>query len=243
MTRLYSWFSALMTEDTTHMEDLLVHGLPVDVPHPLRHTTALMEATRLGRTALVQWLLTRGAAPAFLSGIPRGTPLHCAVRYHQFAIAHQLLDAATTAAVLDSHGRTPLHVLSMDLPEQESLSAQAVSVAARLIDKGCPLDALDDEGITALHYSIISGDAALAQLLLTCGANPNIQSPDTAVSPLTIAALEKNVPLAQLLLDYGANALLPSRDGSTPLTIMPSLKRLVQSRPAQAPSHRANAVN
>lgn len=227
LTRTYAWFSALAAEDMILMDDLLIHGLPVDTAHPLRHTTALMEATRRGRTSLVQWLLTRGAAPAFLCGIPRGTPMHCAVRYHQFEVARMLLESTLQVGVLDAHSRTPLHVLSMDMPEDEPESLMGVRVARELIDKGCPLDALDDEGITALHYSVINGYSVLTQLLLERGANPNIQSPDSGVSPLAIAALEKNVPLAQILLEYGANPHLARKDGSTPVSIMPSMKRLL----------------
>lgn len=251
LTRVYAWFSAIMPEDTALMEDLLVHGLPVDVPHPLRHTTALMEATRLGRTALVQWLLTRGAAPALLSGSPRGTPLHCALRHHRFDIAQLLLNASPTGGTLDSHSRTPLHVLSMDMPEEERENVSALRLARELIDKGYQLDALDDEGITALHYCIINDYSALAHLLLECGANPNTLTPDTRVSPLIIAALEKNVTMAQLLLEYGGNPNLPTKEGSTAYTIMPSLKRLsangtvrIDGAPEEIPTaHRVRLMN
>lgn len=226
LTRVYAWFSALITEDTALMEDLIVHGLPVDVPHPLRHTTALMEATRLGRTALVQWLLARGATPALLCGMPQGTPLHCALRRHDWATAELLIAASAQCGPIDCYGRTPLHSISMDMPEDGYEAAHALELASSLIDKGCPLDALDHEGITALHYCVINDCETLAHVLLAHGANPNALTPDTQVTPLTIAALEKNMALAQLLLAYGANLHQPIRDGSTPATIMPSLTRL-----------------
>jgi ankyrin repeat protein len=108
LTRVYAWFSAIIANDTPLMADLLAHGLPIDVPHPLRHTTALMEATRLGRTPLVAWLLENGAAPAFLCGMPRGTPLHCAVRGHHWEIADKLLAACPNGGMVDSYSRTPL---------------------------------------------------------------------------------------------------------------------------------------
>lgn len=229
LSRVYAWFSAIVTEDTAVMEDLLLHGLDVDVPHPLRHTTALMEATRLGRTALVQWLLTRGAAPAFLCGLPRGTPLHCALRRHDWNIARILISATPNCGMVDGYGRTPLHVLSTDMPDADYSVAQALELASRLIDRDCHLDALDHEGITALHYCVINDFTPLAHLLLACGANPNALTPDTSVSPLTIAALEKNTTLAQLLLEHGADPKLPTKDGSTPLSIMPGLQRLIDN--------------
>lgn len=229
LSRVYAWFSAIVTEDTAMMDDLLAHGLEVDVPHPLRHTTALMEATRLGRTALVQWLLTRGAAPAFLCGLPRGTPLHCALRRHDWNIARILISATPNCGMCDGYGRTPLHILSMDMPDADFSVAQALELANRLIERGIYLDALDHEGITALHYCAINDFAPLAHLLLACGANPNALTPDTSVTPLTIAALERNTSIAQLLMEYGADPRLPTKDGSTPLSIMPGLLRVMEN--------------
>ena len=223
--RVYTWFSALATDDVALMEDLLTHGLPVDVPHPLRHTTALMEATRLGRTALVQWLLARGAAPAFLCGLPKGTPLHCALRRHQWAIAHILIAQMAHTSVVDGHSRTPLHIMAMDMPESESGQRESLYTAAALIERGCALDALDDEGIPALHYCAVNDDQQLARLLLAAGANPNMRTPDRGVTPLMIAAIERHTDMAQQLIASGADPSIAAQDGTTPMDVMPSLKR------------------
>ncbi len=226
LTRVYAWFSAIVADDLSLMEDLYTHGLPVDVPHPLRHTTALMEATRLGRTTLVPWLLSRGAAPTFLCGLPRGTPLHCALKRHHWDIADELCEAAGHCGVTDHYSRTPLHALAMDMPEDPAGIHRALRLAECMLRKAVPPDALDHEGITALHYCIINDMAPLAHLLLQHGANANVITPDTHVSPLIIAALEKNTTLARLLLQFGANPSQPTKDGSTAFSIMPSLKRL-----------------
>lgn len=220
--RVYAWFYAFVAEDTTLLDELLAHGLPVDVEHPLRRTTALMEAVRLGRTALVSWLLKHGAAPAHLSGVPRGTPLHCAVSLKRWEIAELLLAALNEAAVVDGYGRTPLHLLCME-PFEAEAAFPAKALATRMIDKACPLDALDQEGISALHYCTINGHEALAALLLKRGATANILIPDSKVSPIVIAALEKNLPLATLLLEHGADPNLPTRDGMTAASLMPAI--------------------
>ena len=222
LTRVYAWFSALITEDTQLMDDLHRYGVPVDVFHPLRHTTALMEATRLGRTAIVDWLLDHGAAPAFLCGMPLGTPLHCALRRRHWEVARRLSMVMDTAAVMDANGCSPLHILCMEAQNPQDMYS-LTSLATFLIDKKCPLDALDHEGITALHHCIINDATELAELLLTQGANPNARVPDTWVSPLAIAALEKNLPLAQLLISFGADPHLKTREGSSPATIYPTL--------------------
>lgn len=222
LTRIYAWFSALINEDTALLDDLSVHGVPVDVLHPLRHTTALMEATRLGRTALVDWLLQRGAAPAFLCGMPLGTPLHCALRRRHWEIAQRLLAAMSSASLVDANGCTPLHILCTEAQSAEECTA-LLTLAADLIAKQCPLDMLDHEGITALHHCVINNTPALAELLLAHGANPDALIPDSWVSPLTIAALEKNMAVASLLMNHGANPHLKTREGTTPAMLYPQL--------------------
>lgn len=233
LTRAYAWFSALQSGDAELMAGLLAHGVPIDVPHPLRHTTALMEATRLGRTDLVHWLLEHGAAPAFLCGLPLGTALHCAIRRHHWAIAELLVHHMGSVAVLDGYGRTPLHTLCMEATDPE-LRAGIQPLALLLIEKQCPLETLDHEGTTALHHCVINDALDLAELLLSHGANPNALIPDSRVSPLTIASLERSLPMAQLLMRYGADPYLPTRDGVTPITILPDLKRLAPTAPPTA---------
>ena len=225
LTRIYAWFSALVNDDTETLEALLAHGVEIDVLHPLRHTTALMEATRRGNAAMVEWLLHRGAAPAFLCGIPLGTPLHCSLRRQYWGIADLLSHTMQSAAVLDGYGCTPLHVLCMEA--QHAAQPGAILALARtLIEKQCPLDALDHEGTTALHHCVINEGLELAELLLSHGANANAPIPDSWVSPLTIAALEKNMPMARLLMLYGADVQLKTREGSSPATIYPALAHL-----------------
>ncbi|MFM9889802.1 MAG: ankyrin repeat domain-containing protein [Rickettsiales bacterium] len=225
LTRAYAWFSALQSGDAELLDELLAHGVPIDVPHPLRHTTALMEATRLGRATLVHWLLAHGAAPAFLCGLPLGTPLHCAIRRHHWAIAEQLARRMGSVAVLDGYGRTPLHTLCMEAADP-AMRVDMQALALLLVEKNCPLETLDHEGTTALHHCVINDTLGLAELLLAHGANANALIPDSRVSPLTIASLERSLPMAQLLLRYGADPYLPTRDGLTPITILPELKRL-----------------
>ena len=208
------------------LDDLFTHGVPIDIFHPLRHTTALMEATRLGRTTLVEWFLARGASPAFLCGAPLCAPLHTALRRQHWEIATKLAEAMDTSAIIDSYGRTPLHVLCMEA--QETVPPAVVELAAMLLDKYCPLDALDHEGITALHHCVINNAKPLAQLLLSRGAKPDALIPDTWVSPLTIAALEKNLEMAELLLEQGANPYLRTREGLDPVGIYPAIRHLVR---------------
>lgn len=226
LSRVYAWFSAIIAEELELAADLLAHGLPVDALHPLRHTTALMEATRLGRAGMVQWLIEHGATPTFLSGMPVGTPLHCALRQHHWDIAQTLATNMDSCAVMDAYGATPLHTLCAEAitPGKHTIM---LGLATLFITKSCPLNALDHEGTTALHHCAVNDQVELAVILLRHGANPNAAIPDSQVTPLTIAALEKNMPMAELLLQYGANPHARTHEGNTPISIHPSIAQLV----------------
>lgn len=225
LPRIYAWFSALVAEDYTLLEDLLTHGFPIDIPHPLRHTTALMEATRRGHATLIEWLLAHGAAPAFLSGLPQGTPLHCALHHHLWCAALQLLQAMNSTAVMDAHGRTPLHMLCMDTIDDVTIP-KVVEIAECIITKGCPLDLLDHEGLSVLHYASVNNMGQMAELLLMHGANPNAQVPDTGMTPLMMAALEKNMLICALLMRHGGDLQLTNKDGASALKILPALEHM-----------------
>lgn len=229
--RTYAWFSAVMNNDADLLADLLAYGFPIDTPHPLRHSTALMEATRLGRAEMVQWLLNHGAAPAFLCGLPIGSSLHCAIRRHHWDVATILANAMESCALMDAYNATPLHILCAEVPATPQAEAM-VNLANLLINKSCPLDALDHDGTTALHHCVINGHEELAALLLHHGASPNALIPDSHVSALTIAALEKNLSMAKLLIQYGADPNLRTKEGSTAISIYSDIAILALERRA-----------
>jgi ankyrin repeat protein len=229
LSRAYAWFNALLGRDYATMDALLAHGTPIDTKHPLRHTTALMEATRLGSTDLVRWLLDHGASQAFLSGHPATTALHMALRRRAFDVAALLANAAEHCAWKDARGATPLHALCNEaLSETQHAAAQALATIVML--KQCPLDALDQEGTTALHHCVMHDLQGLAELLLSRGANPNAAIPDSGVTPLIIAALEKNNAMAEILIDFGGDADIATRDGATALALYPMLAGLRERR-------------
>ncbi len=226
VSKIYAWFTAIATADWNEMRSLHAGGLSVDVSHPLRQTTALMEATRQGRSRTVEWLLHHGAAPALLAGLRATSAIHIAIRMQQWEIAERLLLLAPAAAICDHAGRTPLHMVAMTITNEPHAERACVKLVDLLIEKGAGMDALDGEGISALHYAIINDLFGLAERLLVHGANPNIMSPESKVTPLTIAALEHQSHLAELLLRYGANPEHATQGGKTALELMPELAKL-----------------
>jgi ankyrin repeat protein len=234
VSKVYSWFSAVATADWNTMRSLFDGGLNIDVSHPLRQTTALMEATRQGRAKVVEWLLHHGAVPSFMAGTRTTTAIHVALKMQQWEIAERLLLAAPTAAMCDYAGRTPLHMLCSNIITESRCLLRAMKIAERTLAKGVSVDALDNEGISALHYCIINDLDSIAELLLQNGANPNIMSPESKVTPLTIAALEHQRHLAELLIRFGGCPNMSTQDGKTPLQLMPEMQQWIA---AQATMH------
>lgn len=226
ISKIYAWFTAVATADWNEMRSLHITGLSVDVSHPLRQTTALMEATRQGRVRTVEWLLHHGSAPALLAGLRATSAIHIALKMQQWEIAERLIVLAPTAAICDHAGRTPLHMLAMTITNEARAERACVRLVDLLIEKGAGMDALDGEGISALHYCIINDLGGMAERLLVHGANPNIMSPESRVTPLTIAALEHQAHLATLLLRYGASTNHATGDGKTALDLMPELAQM-----------------
>ena len=231
-SKVYAWFSAINTSDWNKMRSLHDDGLPIDVSHPLRQTTALMEATRQGRAKVVEWLLHHGAAPVFLTGTRATTALHIALKMQYWAIADRLLLASPSATACDYAGHTPLHMLCANSIIEPRNISFILKLAEVMIMKGCRIDALDNEGISALHYCVINNLDALVQLLLDHGANANIMSPESKVTPLTIAVLERQHTMIELLIRYGANPNIRMQDGKRPIEMMPEIQHWLEQHAA-----------
>lgn len=103
-------------------------------------------------------------------------------------------------------GSSPLHfaVLGAD-----------ISVIEALLDRGADLEAVNDEGMTALHFASGLPDARpdVVGLLLERGANANAQD-DLGITPLHFA---NDTLIVALLLNYGADVNRKTNDGYTRL--------------------------
>lgn len=73
----------------------------------------------------------------------------------------------------------------------------------KCIKRGDDLNALDEEGYTALHWAVEEGYFEITKLLLDCGADIN-QRDKGGLTPLHLALYEKQSDIAIQLIDYGA---------------------------------------
>src|SRR6516225_5083743 len=91
-----------------------------------------------------------------------------------------------------------------------------------LIQKAVDVNAAQGDGMTALHWAALNGDAELAQMLLYAGASVKATTRLGGYNPLYMAAKSGHVAVIDTLLNAGADANGTALDGLTPLMMAAS---------------------
>ncbi len=106
--------------------------------------------------------------------------------------------------------------LSKDITD--AVDSGVVSRVLDLIDKGQPLDGVDEVGQTMLLKAAWNGDESMFDALLERGANINISSRDGR-TPLFGATASGSLELVKKLVEKGAAVDAQTKDGKTPLML------------------------
>lgn len=96
----------------------------------------------------------------------------------------------------DVYGRTALHYACM----HGRKSAQVVGL---LLDRGAPVNVLDHNNSTPLHYAILGDNREYVKILLERGANVNPVA-ESDWNPLSMACMRGSLALTETLLEHGA---------------------------------------
>src|SRR5690349_25129905 len=93
-------------------------------------------------------------------------------------------------------------------------AAQAGNVEGvrSLLKQAVDVNAAQGDGMTALHWAALKGQADMAQLLLYAGANVRATTRLAGYTPLFMAAKSGNAGVVKVLLDAGADAKNPAID-------------------------------
>jgi ankyrin repeat protein len=92
------------------------------------------------------------------------------------------------------------------------------AAVSTLIKQGVDVGAAQGDGMTALHWAAERGDADLAEMLVTAGANVSAVTRIGLYTPLHLAAKAGSAPVAKVLIKGGADVNVKSNpSGATPM--------------------------
>lgn len=106
-------------------------------------------------------------------------------------------------------GRTPLHDAAMSEPE----------LARALIEAGADIRALDEEGMTPLHFAASGNAPTVLRALVEAGADIEARKNEFGWTPLHFASEREAV---NALVEAGADIDARDSDGDTPLHVAAS---------------------
>jgi len=104
-------------------------------------------------------------------------------------------------------------------PNDIADAAQAKNATAvkKLLKDGADVNAAQGDGMTALHWAALNGDAEMAQMLLYAGANVGAKTRLGGYTPLHLAAQMGNAAVIAPLIAAGASVAATTSTGATPL--------------------------
>jgi len=137
---------------------------------------------------------------------------------HRGGQKHTVLSALrrtlTIAVVIGAVG---LHASAADVADA-ARARDAVAVKA-LLKHGADVNAAQGDGMTALHWAAVNGDAALTQMLLSAGANLRATTRLGGITAMHMASQGGHAQVVAALVAAGADRNAPTATGATPLIL------------------------
>lgn len=88
-----------------------------------------------------------------------------------------------------------------------------------LLKQAADVNAAQGDGMTALHWAAMNGDADLAQMLIVAGANVKATTRLGSYTPLYLASQQGHGKIIQALLKAGGDVKAGTPNGTTPLMV------------------------
>lgn len=172
--------------------------------------TPLFKASGKGQTAIVKYLLSKGANPNFKTTEFGQTPLSEAASGGYDDTVEALLAGGADLKIGDRNGYTPFALAAM---------GGKFDIAQILLDKGADVNGTDSYGNTWLLGCATTGNPEAIRWLVSKGADVNkvfgLQYGGNTA--LTMAARVGQADSVRTLLELGANPHLKMKDGATAL--------------------------
>lgn len=135
------------------------------------YVAEFLQSCQTGDAAVASHLAQSPAIVRAADAATAWTGLHAAVKGGQLATARLLLDSGADVCALTQHDSSPLHIAACN----EAAGHQS-EIAKLLIGAGCPLEARDNKGNTALLRACQHGAASVAAALLAARADPRAKN-------------------------------------------------------------------
>lgn len=204
---------AIERGDLAKVKALVEGGNPADTPivYGENKETPLLKAAGSGQTAIVKYLLSKGANANFKTAEFGQTPLSQAVTRGFDDTVEALLKGGADPRIGDRNGYTPFALAVM---------GGKFDIAEMLLEKGADVNGTDAYGNTWLLGCATMGNPEAIRWLVSKGADVNkvfgLQYGGNTA--LTMAARVGQVESVRTLLELGANPHLKMKSGSTALS-------------------------
>lgn len=183
------------------VDDVIARGVFLDAQQEQTNVTALHLAC-VRRNVYSALSIIAAGANIHLKDDQLATALHLAVYMNCFPIVEELLSHGASTSEIDEVGRTPLHVVAIELEASTEYDDEKVRIIRILLKHGADIEARDNFQETPLFTVIRDGNAACITEMLRRGSNLDTinlqgQTPrDLAQVNGTIHLLD-NRPIAQ----------------------------------------------
>jgi len=136
-----------------------------------------------------------------------------------------LLSAAATAPAAEAArlrgdaASAGLAAATADAPVAEAASRGDKAAVRALLKSAADVNAAQGDGMTALHWAAMNGDAELAQMLVFAGANVRATTRLGTYTPLFLASQQGHGPVIEALLKAGSDVKAGTPNGTSPLMV------------------------
>jgi ankyrin repeat protein len=178
----------------------------------------MLQVAAKGDNARVKELLDKGVN-VNMRGSDRNTPIMEAAYAPHLDTVKLLLDHGADLSAKKNDGATPMGLARskdvLDLFKNVSALVEAsgkgdVQAVSALVEKGTPVNGLNQTGSSALAEASWNGKIEIVKMLIARGADPTIKKADGA-TPVSLATSQKHPDVVALLNDAIAKQAKPGK--------------------------------